>query len=258
MRTRIFTSLAFCVLTAGCTKTTTTPEAEKNPEPRTTVAASMARPCELVVEPCERDQKSCAGLHQCNVTLARINPEGIPLDLNLDKPFTWSWKFATDGRLQESPNYTYAITPDGTGVRTSREDGRSEKVKFDARANLVEIGESGKITYTADGLTSAVSHLDGDQTRTIHYRWGENGKYTVDHDYPDSEEVCEPAPDEVTLDAQGRVVQEKSSGCQINYSPFVLKYEYDAQNRPSAIAVTCYPAEPTAVTWHLKLKYDCK
>jgi len=260
MKSHILTILAIStLLAAGCTKTATTTDPVKNPDVKPTPkTAQPARVCELVVDPCLRDGKPCAEISQCNITLARVNPEGVPLDLNLDKAFTWSWKYAADGRLLESPDYTYTVKEGGTGERRSREGERTETVTFDSDGRLALIGESGKITYTADGRTESVSHGNGDQVQTINYRWGEKGKFTVDHNYPDSEEVCEPGPDEVILDATDRVQQEKYTACQINYSPFSLKYEYDAQNRPSAIDVTCYPAEPTAVTWRLKLKYDCK
>ncbi|MBU1243598.1 hypothetical protein KKD52_06385 [Myxococcota bacterium] len=260
MNTNILAILAISTLLAGgCTTSKKATDPEKLPDAKPTpVTSQPARVCELVVEPCLRDGKPCAEISQCNVTLARVNPEGIPLDLNLDKGFTWSWKYAADGRLLESPQYTYTLKENGIAERKSREGDRTETVTFDGDARLAQIGEFGKLTYTADGRIASVVQGGPDQVHTIHYAWGEKGTFAVSHDYPDTEEVCEPGPSEVRLDARDRVQEEKFSECQINYSPFNLKYEYDAQNRPTAIDVTCYPAEPTAVTWRLKLKYDCK
>jgi hypothetical protein len=76
---------------------------------------------------------------------------------------------------------------------------------------------------------------------------------------PDGDEFCEPEPEKVRLDAQGRVLKEEFSSCQINYSPFTLKYKYDAEGHFSAIDVTCHPDDAaSSVTWHLNLKYSCE
>ncbi len=260
MKSHILTIVAISTLLAGgCTPDRKATDPGKLPDPKPAVVIPPpARVCELTAEPCVRDGKPCAEISQCNVTLARIIPEGIPLELNLEAAFTWRWSYAADGRLLSSPQYTYTLKDDGTGVRTGREGGRTETVTFDAEGRLALIGDFGKITYTADGRIASVIQGGRDQGHTIRYTWGDRGTFAVSHDYPDAEEVCEPGPTEVLLDARDRVQEEKYSECQINYSPFNLKYEYDAQNRPTAIDVTCYPAEPTAVTWHLKLKYDCK
>ncbi len=221
-------------------------------------AAPAGRLCSLVAEPCTRDGKPCSEVAQCNVTLARITPGGTPLDLNLDAPFTWSWKYDADGRLLESPWELFTPKADGTSARKGKQSGIEEVVKYDADGRPVEFGDSTKITYDSGGRVDTIAVLQNGKWYSTNYRWGEKGMYTVDWDWPDSEEVCEPGPDAVTLDAMGRVATERYTACQINYSPFELRYNYDARGLPDAIDVTCYGGEPNAVTWHLKLGYECK
>jgi len=258
--------LATCILSpAACTKPAKDTDPARPREGTTTSttptgepAAPTGRLCSLVVEPCTKDGKPCAELAQCNVTLARVTPGGTPLDLNLEAPLTWSWKYDDAGRLLESPWELFTPKADGTSIRKGKQSGTEEVVKYDGAGRPVEFGTSTKISYTADGRVSTIAVLQDGKWYSTNYRWGEKGNFTVDHNFPDSEEVCEPGPDSVTLDPQGRVATERYIACQINYSPFDLKYEYDAGGFPTAIDVTCYAGEPNAVTWRVKLGYDCK
>lgn len=217
-----------------------------------------SRPCEIAVRSCTKGGRPCpADTRPCGVALARFNPDGDPLDLVLDKPTTLRWKYAPDGRLLESPTYTYRSEPDGSGVRRAREGGKDEPVRFDAAGNLVAIGDGFKLEYTPDGRTSKLSSRDGAKWHEVTYAWDAKQSFKVSWTFPDADEYCEPDPSRVDLDARGRVARESFESCQINYSPFSLAYEYDDANRPRSIDVQCHPGDAEATAYRLDVKYQC-
>jgi hypothetical protein len=195
---------------------------------------------------------------QCNVTLARLIPEGEPLDLGLDRPASYRFRYAPDGRILESPEHLYSHANATLGSRR-RKDGRGEveTVRFDSQGRIVQVNGSYKLTYTANGRTRGRWELVKNQWKqVVTYNWNANGTHDVTWTYPDSMEYCVPGTERVELDGNGRVKKEVYASCNINYSNFTLDYHYDELSRFSNVEVQCDTGEKPVV-FHLDIDYRC-
>lgn len=215
------------------------------------------RPCEISVQSCTKDGKPCAADESCFIALARIIPEGEPIDFNLKVSESMRWRYAADERVLESPGHVYQHTAATRGTRARRNGSDKATVEFDDKGRLTRIGGDIRIDYTPDGRAAGRLRGKGKKWKPlVTYTWDANETFKIDWTYPDSDEFCEPAPDKVELDAQGRVVREVFADCQINYSEYTLHYHYDATGRPVAIDAEC-AGDPKPDIWRLALKYEC-
>jgi hypothetical protein len=223
-------------------------------------AVAGARPCELTVGPCTQGGEPCGDPEQCYVILARVIPEGIPLQLNLEGLASYRWRYAADGRLLETPWHTFRHTGASSGLRRRRGAAEETEVLFDAQGRLTQIGSNLRLEYTPDGRTAGYSQLTdrGTWAERVTYEWGPRETFSVDWTYPDSAEYCDPGPSEVALDQHGRVVRELFNSCGINYSEFALSYRYDALGRFETIDVECEADDLAPETYRLVLSHECE
>jgi hypothetical protein len=213
----------------------------------------IGRPCAINVEPI-RVLKDA----QCNITLARLIPEGEPLDLGLSGPVSYRFRYAPDGRILESPEYIYTHADATSGSRRRKDrQGEVETVWFGSQGRIAQVGGRYKLEYTTNGRTRGRWELvNGDWKQVVAYAWGANETHGVTWTYPDSNEYCVPGTEQVRLDGIGRVSKEVYASCAINYSQFTLHYEYDATGRFSSVKVSCDAGE-TAVIFKLSIDYEC-
>ncbi len=242
-----------------------TPPAPASPDPAVVAPSGPLRaqtpgayrPCEITVQSCTKDGKPCAADESCYVSLARVIPEGEPIDVNIEASVSLRWRYAADERVLESPGYIYKHTGANKGSRARRDGSDKQAVEFDAQGRLTRIGRDIRIDYTPDGRAAGRSYGKGNKWKqVVTYTWGPKETLGIGWTYPDSDEFCEPVPEKVELDAQGRVVREVFADCQINYSEFTLHYHYDAAGRPDALDVEC-AGDPKPDIWRLALKYEC-
>lgn len=215
------------------------------------------RPCEIEVASCTKESKPCPADESCAVQLVRLIPEGEPLEYNLTGLGTRSWRYAADGRVLSGPDAVYEHTGPTSGFRVR--EGKRTPVKFDAQGRLIQIGTDYRLEYTPDGRAAGHSSRTkgGKWERKLTVGWYENQRFDVSWTYSDADEYCDPSPETVEVDAQGRVVREVFRSCNINYSSFDLRYQYDTANRPVGLDIECEPEQANPSTWHLALKYEC-
>lgn len=220
--------------------------------------ANAWRPCELKIKPCMKDGQPCTDDGGgCSVMLARFLPEGVPLEVHIEKPEVLRWRYAADGRLLASPGWVYEHTDATSGFRRGKGERKKVAVTFDDQGRLSQIGDR-RFEYLPDGHAAGYStrRKDGTWERNVTYDWRPNETYGLQSTYSDEDEFCQPVPSSARLDPQGRVVREVFDDCRIYYSAYTVRYHYDALGRPDTLKIECKDGE-VPVPWTLALKYEC-
>lgn len=183
----------------------------------------FVRPCSIAITTAPNTPEGCYRTY-------RVRPEGTLTNLCMTGMSSVTYRYDAQGRITAGHNSSYRWTGPRAGVRTS---GRTRtNVQLDDQGRLSREGEE-TITYDAQGRLAR----EATRTRHVEYRYAADGTYEIGHNYPDSDEFCISNVVELRRDARGLPSLERYDNCQINDTPYTLRYEYGEGNRIEVIRV---------------------
>lgn len=183
----------------------------------------FARPCSLAISTAPNTEAGCYRTY-------RVRPEGTLTDLCMTGMSNVTYRYDEQGRILAGHHTSYQWTGPRAGFRTS---GRTRtSVRLDDQLRFVTEG-SETITYDAQGRLAR----EATRTRHVDYRHAADGTFEIGHNYPDQEEFCISNIVEVRRNARGLPELERFDNCQINDTPYTLRYEYDDRNRITVVRV---------------------
>lgn len=159
-------------------------------------------------------------------------------------------------RILNDGLYSYEHAEDGNAKSTWIGDGkpRVSKAKFDASARMVQ-RDGTKFTFDESGRLIKSDY--GKRFTAVKY--ADDGTFTSDHNYPDSDEECESNLFVVTKNEHGQTLTEEYGGCEINEASRTLTFTYDAAGRPTHIDIELTTGEESdgSVDATVDVSYAC-
>lgn len=183
----------------------------------------FVRPCSIAITTAPNTPEGCYRTY-------RVRPEGTLTNLCMTGMSSVTYRYDAQGRITAGHNTSYRWTGPRAGVRTS---GRTQtNVQLDDQGRLARVGDE-TITYDAQGRLAR----EATRTRHVEYRYAENGAFEINHNYPDSDEFCISNVVELRRNGRGLPELERFDNCQINDTPYTLRYEYGVGDRVEVIRV---------------------
>ncbi len=194
-------------------------------QPSSAPALASTQPCSITVAPA-----SPTADNECFL-VPRLRVAGMPQTVCTQATEPLTFRYDSRGRILTDGFATYEYDESGRASVSGMEEA-VQTATLDDQNRILTLGDN---TFSYDELGRVHRVVSGD--RYVRFIYAQDGTYTIDHNYPDSDEFCESELLEVTGDHTSRPSAERFGHCEINEVPRTLTYTWDSEGRIATIDV---------------------